>query len=297
MGTVKLLHKLQIMLGEHQIKMGRDKLFDLLRSHGMLVRCRKRRIQTTFSRHHYRKYPNLIVGLIPNKANQLWVSDITYLRLAKDFAYLSVVVDAYSRKIVGWSLYPSLHTEGCLRAFSMALSQLEGGAQGLIHHSDRGSQYCSDAYTALLKKHKIRISMTEHSDPRENAKAERLIGILKEEYLPEKAFTSFTQAQDWAFRTVGIYNIDRPHMSCDMLTPEQAHLHIGSLRQLWKNYYQWKMTQQDPTHEKSKEKKDRRKAMAAWLCLGAAAANAIRLPPKTWRGKLQADTCKPMSGL
>jgi putative transposase len=195
LGGRKLQHMLTPLLAEHGIDVGRDKLFDLLADNGLLVRRRKRRkVATTDSNHPYRRYPNLVKGLETLSAEQLWVSDITYISLKEDFCYLSLVTDAYSRKIVGYCLYPSLKAEGPLLALDMALQQYSGNGR-LIHHSDRGSQYCCHQYTALLQENGIRISMTEKGDPYENAIAERVNGILKAEFQLDNEFDNFEQAR------------------------------------------------------------------------------------------------------
>ncbi len=235
-GTRKLHYLLTETLQKHSICIGRDKLFDLLEDYGLLVRRRKRkRINTTNSNHPFRKYPNLVRELRPERPNHLWVSDITYISLLDSFCYLSLVTDAYSRKIVGYCLYPSLKKEGPLQALGMALKALPGkpGAT-LIHHSDRGLQYCCSDYTTLLDSSNLCISMTEKGDPYENAIAERVNGILKEEFGLDKDFDSFENAKIAVMKAIDIYNRLRPHSSCDYLTPEQAHQKQGLLKTKWK---------------------------------------------------------------
>lgn len=222
-------------LKEHRIKMGRDALFRLLGENHLLIRKRRIRAQTTFSRHWFQKYPNLIKGYEPSGANQLWVSDITYICLDNQFAYLSLVTDAYSRKVVGFYLSRSLDNKGCINALKMALDSCPD-CSSLIHHSDRGSQYCSFAYVDLLKAHNIKISMTEKGDPRENAIAERINGILKEELLQQQ-YVDIMPAQADVAKAIVTYNTLRPHSSCDMLTPHLAHSQSGKLKRHWKNYY------------------------------------------------------------
>ena len=234
LGTRKLQHMLTPLLTQHGIKIGRDKLFDLLADNGLLVRRRKRRkVATTDSNHPYRRYPNLIKGLEILSAGQLWVSDITYISLREDFGYLSLVTDAYSRKIVGYCLYPSLKAEGPLLALDMALRQCSNNGN-LIHHSDRGSQYCCHQYTGLLQQNGIGISRTEKGDPYENAIAERVNGILKAEFGLDDEFDNFEQAKQAVDRAINIYNNLRPHASCDYMTPEQAHQVKGKIRKRWK---------------------------------------------------------------
>jgi putative transposase len=236
LGARKLLVLMQAFMSEHRIQIGRDAFFELLRNQGLLVRKRKRaKPQTTFSNHWLRKYQNLIIGLVPTAANQLWVSDITYISVADSFAYVSLITDAYSRKIVGFYTSADLSAQGCIQALKMALkdSSLQ---DKLIHHSDRGLQYCSSGYVKLLQDNHIAISMTKNGDPLENALAERVNGILKEELL-ETTYPSFTQAQIAIARATSIYNHQRPHSSLDMLTPVEAHVKTGSLKKHWKNYY------------------------------------------------------------
>jgi putative transposase len=238
LGTRKLMVLLWHFINEHKIKMGRDALFDLLREHHLLIRKRKTTVQTTFSKHWYQKYPNLVKQYEPFAANLLWVSDITYICLEDGFAYLSLITDAYSRKIVGFYLAKTLETIGCIHALQMALDGCSDGSS-LIHHSDRGIQYCSGAYVDLLKEHRIKISMTANADPLENAIAERVNGILKDELLKQK-YSDFKTARCDVAKAIVIYNTLRPHSSCNMLTPQMAHLHTDELKKHWKNYYRKK---------------------------------------------------------
>jgi len=233
---VRKLHFLTMLYRhEHGIRMGRDAFFSLMREEGLLVRKRRsRKPRTTFSLFWMKRYPNLAKDFYPTAPNQLWVSDITYIRVGNGFAYLSLVTDAYSRKIVGYYLSRDLTSKGCVEALRMALRK-NPKRKGLIHHSDRGLQYYSTAYTDLLGPD-IKISMTEKSDPRENAIAERVNGILKGELLPNR-FASFTQARLEVARAVSTYNHQRPHMSIDMLTPAVAHTQQAPLKKRWKNYY------------------------------------------------------------
>jgi len=236
LGTRKLLYKMQGFMTEHGIEIGRDAFFDLLDQRGLLVRRRNRRVaRTTFSTHWLHKHPNLIIGFVPIMPNQLWVSDITYIVLKDGFAYLSLITDAYSRKIVGFYLSRNLAAKGCISALKMALMN-NPERNELIHHSDRGTQYCCGKYVELLGKHTIDISMTQSGDPLENAIAERVNGILKDELLDAR-YVSFDHAQKAIATAVGIYNHHRPHSSIDLLTPEEAHQKAGELKRRWKNYY------------------------------------------------------------
>ena len=234
-GTRKLYYMLTEMLEQHQIKIGRDKLFDLLEEYGLLVRRRKRRKAcTTDSNHPFRRYPNLIKGMDVLRPEQLWVSDITYIQLRDCFCYLSLVTDAYSRKIVGHCLYPTLQKEGPILALEKALKKRESSTNTLMHHSDRGRQYCCDAYVSKLNDSKVVISMTEKGDPYENALAERVNGILKAEFELDHVFDSYEQALARVNNVVIIYNNQRPHASCNYQTPDQAHKQQGPLTMRWK---------------------------------------------------------------
>jgi transposase InsO family protein len=236
LGTRKLFHEMQSFLASHSFKIGRDALFDLLAERGLLVTKRKRRGPiTTLSKHRFKKYPNIIRDFIPTAPNQLWVSDITYIHTENGFAYLSLITDVYSHKIVGFYLSEDLSAQGPLRALKMALAN-NPDRVGLIHHSDRGVQYCCDAYVKLLRSKNIKISMTENGDPRENAVAERVNGILKQELL-EEVFHNFTLAQKEIAIACSTYNHLRPHGSIDNLKPAEAHQQCGILKKRWKNYW------------------------------------------------------------
>ena len=236
LGCRKLIHKLNPFMAQHQIVIGRDAFFDLLSERNLLVRKRKRRKPiTTFSDHWMRKYPNLIEGFYPTAPNQLWVSDITYIVVGNGFAYLSLITDAYSRKIVGFYLSKDLSAQGCIRALGMALDNNPVLGR-LIHHSDRGSQYCCSDYVKILNDNFIKISMTQNGDPRENAIAERVNGILKDELLA-KSHLNYEEAVRNVSIAISIYNHQRPHGSIDYLTPIEAHFRSGKLKRRWKNYY------------------------------------------------------------
>jgi putative transposase len=240
-GTRKLHYLLTDFMLQMGIVLGRDRLFDLLRAHGLLVRKRRsRKPRTTFSCYWLQKYPNLARGSDPTAANHLWVADITYIRIGEGFAYLSLLTDAYSRKIVGYSLSRDLTARGPRQALKMALRD-DPYREDLIHHSDRGTQYYSRGYLKLLQRAGIRVSMSEKSDPLENAIAERVNGILKEEFL-SKRFSSFIEADKQVHRAVSIYNHQRPHLSIDLLTPAEAHRQTRALKRHWKNYYSLKQT-------------------------------------------------------
>ena len=181
-----------------------------------------------------RKYSNLIRELDVQHPEQLWVSDITYIRLTNEFAYLSLITDAYSRKIVGFCLRNDLSAEGCMKALRMALSNRQYRQQPLIHHSDRGTQYCCKEYVDLLIDHKIAISMTENGDPYENALAERVNVIIKSEFKLYSSSSGIEETEKLVVTSINNYNNLRPHASCDYLTPEQAHLMTGNIKKRWK---------------------------------------------------------------
>jgi len=237
MGTRKIYHLIKKELLELNIKMGRDALFDLLASEQMLVQKRKRRYITTNSNHWYRRYPNLIKGVIPDSPDQIWVSDITYIRTGREFLYLFLITDVYSKKILGHKLATSLDSSHAVNSLQDAIKNTCKPISGLIHHSDRGVQYCCGEYTNLLKKNDILISMTENSDPLENPIAERVNGILKDEYLYGEINTYKNLTSIQLLKTIEKYNRQRPHLSIDMLTPEQAYHRTGNLKRHWKNYY------------------------------------------------------------
>ncbi|NCQ12381.1 MAG: IS3 family transposase [Bacteroidetes bacterium] len=239
MGTRKLLEKLSPFMLEHQIKMGRDGLFDLLSANHLLVRKRKRRIQTTQSFHWLRKYLNLIREFVPTAPNQLWVSDITYWKINNNnHVYISFITDAFSHKIVGYHVAESLESIETIQALKMALSDLGSESHfQLIHHSDRGVQYCHHDYVKLLQDYDIKISMTENGDPLENAIAERVNGIIKEEYLQDYTVNTITEAKKVLSFVVKLYNEERPHMSIGNLSPNQVHKLNLKTEKLWKNYY------------------------------------------------------------
>jgi len=238
-GTRKLYEKLSIQ----PIEIGRDALFDLLGRNNLLVRRKRTKVFTTQSYHWFRKYPNLIKGIEVTGPDQLWVSDITYIEMDRGFLYLFLITDAYSRKIVGVKVAEILEAINTVQALKQAIKGLASSASGLIHHSDRGVQYCCNDYVKVLNKNKIAISMTQSGDPLENAIAERVNGILKVEWLYDQKFVSFDQAKAYIRRIVGIYNTQRPHSSIDMLTPDQAHLKEGILKRRWKNYYKQRMNE------------------------------------------------------
>jgi putative transposase len=235
-GGRRLHYMLQPFMRQHRFYIGRDAFFEVLFNNGLLIRRRRRKKPvTTDSLHRYKKYKNLIKELIPVASSQLWVSDITYITLQKGFAYLSLITDAYSRKIVGFHVSKTLEANGSIRALKMALQNNET-TKNLIHHSDRGVQYCCNAYIGILKNKKIKISMTENGDPLENAIAERVNGILKDELL-EEAYKDFVSAQQGVAKAISVYNHLRPHSSISYKTPIELHGKNETVERKWKNYY------------------------------------------------------------
>ena len=239
-GTRKLQVMLQPFLLEHQIKLGRDGLFDLMAANKLLVKRIKRRAITTWSSHWLHKYPNLIREYTPERRNELWVSDITYWRTKNGFLYISFITDAYTHKIVGFNVSERLDALSPVKALRMALNDNKVQDGTLIHHSDRGVQYCSGDYVKLLQDNNIEISMTENGDPLENAIAERINGILKEEYLMHYEVGNLSEAEDVLTNSVNCYNQQRPHMSCGWLTPALVHEQNLVIKKEWKTYYKKK---------------------------------------------------------
>jgi len=234
-GCIKLHRMVKDDLGEHHIFIGRDRFCKLMRDLNLQVKRRKKYVQTTNSNHRYRKWPDLTPGLQLTAPEQLAVSDITYLKTKKGSVYLSLITDAYSRKIIGHHLSQYLKAEGCLIALDKAIRSLNNKGSRLIHHSDRGIQYCCNAYVHKLQEHHIKISMTQNGSPYENALAERINGILKTELGLGNLFDSYSQAVAATHQAIDTYNRLRPHMSCGYLTPSQAHLNREPLKKQWKS--------------------------------------------------------------
>ena len=224
-GTRKLHHVLRGPLAQVGIELGRDALFDVLRNAGMLVPQRRAYHKTTDSHHRFRRHPNLLKAgeqqVRATASEQVWVADITYLPTNDKFVYLSLVTDAYSRRIVGWHVHDSLQTEPVAQALKMALRARQSD-QCLVHHSDRGIQYCSSYYQAIHHRHGLRCSMTDGYDCYQNALAERVNGILKGELLLQRP-ADLEQARRMVRESVQIYNAERPHLSLKMQTPDAVH--------------------------------------------------------------------------
>jgi putative transposase len=221
-GTRKLHKELRGTFQKCGLKVGRDRLFDILRMNDMLVKRKKLTFKTTNSYHHFYKYSNLVKDMNVTARNQVWVSDITYIRTVKGFCYLALITDMYSRKIVGYDISDSLELTGCLRALQKALRQARP-ATGLVHHSDRGIQYCSNQYVTELKKREIRISMTEENHCYENAIAERVNGILKDEFYLDQCFVNTYNASVATKNAIDIYNNKRLHLPLGYKTPNMVY--------------------------------------------------------------------------
>ncbi|TVZ59229.1 transposase InsO family protein [Flavobacteriaceae bacterium MAR_2010_105] len=221
------VRKLKISLDDEftkaNLKVGRDTLFNVLRQHDMLTLRKKYSARTTNSYHRFYKYSNIIKDIEVTRPNQVWVSDITYIRTIKGFCYLALITDMHSRKIVGYDLSDSLELKGCVRALNKAIYQAKNIKQ-LIHHSDRGIQYCSNVYTQILKRKKIDISMTEENHCYENALAERVNGILKDEFYLDQVFTDVQHAKRATKNAINLYNEIRLHLSLDYKTPNMVYL-------------------------------------------------------------------------
>ncbi|TAF98645.1 MAG: IS3 family transposase [Cytophagia bacterium] len=235
-GGRKLFIMLQSFFLQHKITMGRDIFFDLLRHNKLLVRKTKRSIHTTNSKHHFRRYPNMVKDFTPLKAHELWVADITYIPLKNRFAYLFLITDAYSRKIVGFHVSDDMKVSSATMALRKALAQ-KPPETIVIHHSDRGIQYCSTAYVQLLQQHHAHISMTQNGDPYENAIAERVNGILKTELI-SRYYDTIDTASIHIARCITIYNYKRRHSSLNWQIPHEVHQQQGPQIRRWKNYYQ-----------------------------------------------------------
>ena len=227
MGCLKLYEKSKSYFGDH-LGMGRDSFIELLREQGLLLKMkRRRRTKTTDSLHPFKQYANLVKDYVPTSSCRLWVSDITYLPVGnREFCYLSLITDAYSRKIVGWEVADSLqyvHTENALRRALQEAVEQGFQTEGLIHHSDRGVQYAYPHYTDLLLSYRCRISMTQTGDPRDNALAERVNGILKTEWLNGYEFRSLKDVKPVVAKVIHLYNHQRPHMGIGMKIPGELH--------------------------------------------------------------------------
>jgi transposase InsO family protein len=239
MGCEKLYVMCREFFGD-LFDIGRDAFYRILREGGLMLKLKKRhKARTTDSGHEYPRYPNLIHGFVPDRINQLWVSDITYIWTQAGFCFLSLITDAYSHKIVGWQLAPTLVYRYTQEALHRAIEHSQVPLKGLIHHSDRGVQYAYPAYTEILRNQGMRISMTQKGDPLENALAERVNGILKQEWLYLHDFADMRAVRAVLEPAIEFYNTRRPHASNNFLTPQQAERGQGILENRW-NKKSWK---------------------------------------------------------
>ena len=222
LGTRKLHYLIKDQIETAEIKLGRDKLFKLMRDYGLLIKPRKRYIQTTMSKHWLRKWPNLIKQVKVNEPDQVWVSDITYIKTEEGMCYLNMITDAYSRKIVGYAVDQTMETESMIEAMKMAIVNKCNNIK-TIHHSDRGLQYCSKEYVNLSSKNGIQLSMTENSDPYENALAERMNRTIKEEFGLDRKIKSKELVYNLLKESITLYNNKRPHLALNMLTPDEVY--------------------------------------------------------------------------
>ena len=235
-GARSMLDMLGPKLAEHNLQIGRDRFFELLRANGLLVRPRRKYVSTTNSRHHYHKWPYLIGNMEITEAERVWVCDITYIRTVSGFLYLFLITDAYSHKVMGYHLSHTLEAKGAAAALRMALSQRIYPDRELIHHSDRGVQYCSTNYVKMLQDAGILISMTEGASPHQNTIAERINRTFKEQLYMDQTFGSYKEAMARLVKAVEVYNCKKPHLSCSKMTPAQAHVTIEPLKREWKDY-------------------------------------------------------------
>ncbi len=234
LGTRKLYHLLADDFKAMRLGIGRDKLFTLLRHEGLLIHKQRKYVKTTMSRHWMRKHPNLVKAKALTHPEQVWVADITYIATKEGHQYLHLITDAYSKQIMGYELCNNLNAGSSIKALRMALAKRQYAQNPLIHHSDRGLQYCSAAYTNILIANNISISMTEQSDPYENAIAERVNGILKDEFGLNEVFDDSKQLYKQAAQAINIYNNERPHLSIRLNTPAMMHKYpVGKLKS-WK---------------------------------------------------------------
>ena len=222
-GGKKLHHLLKEEMDLKEIKMGRDNFFKFLGSNNLLIRKRRNYHTTTNSNHRFYKFPNLVKNAIPTRPEQLWVSDITYIKTENGHNYLALVTDAYSKKIVGYSIDNHMNASLCVEALKMAVKNSEYPNLKLIHHSDRGFQYCSNEYTSFTESNNIQLSMTEQYDPYENAIAERVNRTLKYEYALKETIKNKNIAKKMVDYAVKQYNNNRPHFSLDLFTPNYVH--------------------------------------------------------------------------
>lgn len=223
LGTRKIYHRIKPQLDAAGLKVGRDKLFEWMRLYGLMIQPRKRYVQTTMSKHWMRKYPNIMKDAVIERPEQVWVSDITYIKTEEGNCYLNMITDAFSRKIVGYALDDNMEASNMVKALKMALKNRKDKQSEIIHHSDRGSQYCSQDYVEVAVNNGIKISMTENGDPYENALAERMNRTIKEEFGLDRIIKTKAQVSQVVEESVELYNHYRPHLALKMKTPNYVH--------------------------------------------------------------------------
>jgi transposase InsO family protein len=223
LGTRKIYHLINADLDKQGLKFGRDKLFRLMSDYGLQIKPRRRYTQTTMSKHWLRKWPNIIKERKVAQPDEVWVSDITYIKTEEGNCYLNMITDAYSRKIMGYAIEGTMETESMIRALKMATEQRKNSFVSTIHHSDRGLQYCSKEYTSMTSQNNIRLGMTENGDPYENALAERMNRTIKEEFGMDRVLKTREQVKLLVKESILLYNHKRPHLALKMKTPEQVY--------------------------------------------------------------------------
>jgi putative transposase len=223
LGTRKIHYLIKKDISDQGLKFGRDKLFRLMDMYGLKLKPRRHYTQTTMSRHWLRKWPNVVKNKIVSYPDQVWVSDITYIKTDQGNCYLNMITDAYSRKIVGYAVDDNMETETMIEALKMAVKQRINHAAKTIHHSDRGLQYCSKEYASLTRQNDIVLSMTENADPYENALAERMNRTIKEEFGMDRTLKTKAQVKQLVQESIFLYNYKRPHLALKMRTPEQVY--------------------------------------------------------------------------
>ena len=223
LGTRKIYHLIKTDLQDQGLKFGRDKLFKLMRFYELQIRPRRRYTQTTMSKHWLRKWPNLIKNKIAKRADEVWVSDITYIKTEEGNCYLNMITDAYSRRIMGYAVEDNMETESMIEALKMATKQRKDPSVLTIHHSDRGLQYCSKDYVELTARNNIGLSMTENGDPYENALAERMNRTIKEEFGMDRKLKNKELVKKLVAESIFLYNNKRPHLALNMKTPEEVY--------------------------------------------------------------------------
>ena len=223
LGTRKVYHLIKDEIKQSGIKFGRDKLFELMHYYGLHIKPRRTYTQTTMSKHWLRKWPNIIKGKTAAHPDEVWVSDITYIKTQEGNCYLNMITDAYSRKIMGYAIDDNMETQSMIKALRMAAAQRKNPLVSTIHHSDRGLQYCSNEYVLMTTKNNMRLSMTENGDPYENALAERMNRTIKEEFGMDRIMKNKNQVKKLVEESIFLYNNKRPHLALKMKTPEEVY--------------------------------------------------------------------------